>query len=279
MLLPSKHLLSASYKTLPSKNPSKNLVFTENPYKVPSKNPSKKHMLLESLLRTLLRVACCCMTPLVCTLFLFEKITLLQKQKSDEESDRSVIKSDQNGTEGVPKTRKSDRTPLPTSFCGTLRKARKNHQMQGLSILAGPQVLVNEGGRFSNIKELLEIQKQQDPPKQGEEDQGSGQKAGDAKHGMLAIQNPPIFSGTEKQPKHRVFGRDIPGTSGTQTSGYPEQKLYASGPFCSFRQGVAGMSRDLGRDVPDLEKLYARKLWADFPFPIFLHYRCRTSME
>ena len=31
----------------------------------PSKNPSKKHFLLENLLRTLLRVACCCMTPLV----------------------------------------------------------------------------------------------------------------------------------------------------------------------------------------------------------------------
>ena len=30
--------------------------------------------------------------------------------------------------------------------------------------------------------------------------------------------------------------------------------------FCCFRQGVAGMSRDLGRDVPDLAKLYARKL-------------------
>ena len=28
------------------------------------------------------------------------------------------------------------------------------------------------------------------------------------------------------------------------------------------------MSRDLGRDVPDLEKLYARKLWADFSHPI-----------
>ena len=27
------------------------------------------------------------------------------------------------------------------------------------------------------------------------------------------------------------------------------------------------MSRDLGRDVPDLEKLYARKLWADFLHP------------
>ena len=29
------------------------------------------------------------------------------------------------------------------------------------------------------------------------------------------------------------------------------------------------MSRDLGRDVPDLEKLYARKLWADFSYPTF----------
>ena len=27
------------------------------------------------------------------------------------------------------------------------------------------------------------------------------------------------------------------------------------------------MSRDLGRDVPDLEKLYARELWADFSYP------------
>ena len=27
------------------------------------------------------------------------------------------------------------------------------------------------------------------------------------------------------------------------------------------------MSRDLGRDVPDLGKLSARKLWADFSFP------------
>ena len=26
------------------------------------------------------------------------------------------------------------------------------------------------------------------------------------------------------------------------------------------------MSWDLGRDVPDLEKLYARKLWADFSY-------------
>ena len=77
------------------------------------------------------------------------------------------------------------------------------------------------------------------------------------------------FSGPKKQPKHKVFGRDIPGTSGAQTSAYPGQKLYAAVAFfCCFRQGVAGMSRDLGRDVPDLEKLYARKLWADFSYPI-----------
>ena len=29
------------------------------------------------------------------------------------------------------------------------------------------------------------------------------------------------------------------------------------------------MSRDLGRDVPDLEKLYARKLWAGLAYPKF----------
>ena len=35
-------------------------------------------------------------------------------------------------------------------------------------------------------------------------------------------------------PKHKVFGRDIPGTSGTQTSGYPGQELYANGLFLLF---------------------------------------------
>ena len=48
-------LLSAFYKTLPSKNPSKNLCLHQNPLQTPSKNPSKKHLLLENLLRTLLR--------------------------------------------------------------------------------------------------------------------------------------------------------------------------------------------------------------------------------
>ena len=44
--------------------------------------------------------------------------------------------------------------------------------------------------------------------------------------------------------------------------------------FSSFRQGVAGMSRDLGRGVLDLEKLYARKLRADFS-----HERKKTPKE
>ena len=48
-------LLSAFYDTPPSKNPSKNLCLCWSPYKAPSKNPSKKHLLVENLLRTLLR--------------------------------------------------------------------------------------------------------------------------------------------------------------------------------------------------------------------------------
>ena len=38
----------------------------------------------------------------------------------------------------------------------------------------------------------------------------------------------------KKQPKHKVFGQDTPGTSGTQTSGYPRRKLYATGLFLLF---------------------------------------------
>ena len=46
----------------------------------------------------------------------------------------------------------------------------------------------------------------------------------------------------------------------------PDKNFMQAAFFCCFRQGVAGMSRDLGRDVPDLEKLYARKLCADFSY-------------
>ena len=54
---------------------------------------------------------------------------------------------------------------------------------------------------------------------------------------LLAVENLQTFRTSqvqEKQPKHKVFGRDLPGTSGTQTSGYPGQKLYASGLLLLF---------------------------------------------
>ena len=49
----------------------------------------------------------------------------------------------------------------------------------------------------------------------------------------------------------------------------PDKNFMQLAFFCCFRQRMAGMSRDLGRDVPDLEKLYARKLRADFSYPNF----------
>ena len=68
MFLPSKRLLSAFYKTPPSKNPSKNLVFTENPYRRLLRTLLRKHLRLENLLRTLLR-SVRLHDPLVCALF------------------------------------------------------------------------------------------------------------------------------------------------------------------------------------------------------------------
>ena len=53
-----------------------------------------------------------------------------------------------------------------------------------------------------------------------------------------------LLSGRRKQPKDKVFGQDIPGTSGTQTSGCPGQKLHASGFFLLFKTRS-------GRDVPE----------------------------
>ena len=41
---------------------------------------------------------------------------------------------------------------------------------------------------------------------------------------MLSLKT--LTSGKKKEPKDKVFGQDVPGTSGAQTSGYPGQKLY-----------------------------------------------------
>ena len=71
----------------------------------------------------------------------------------------------------------------------------------------------------------------------------------------------------KKLPKDKVFGRDIPGTSGPGRQDIPDSgaamsqtKTLCKQPFSvvSDREW-AGMSRDLGRDVPGSEKLYARE--------------------
>ena len=66
---------------------------------------------------------------------------------------------------------------------------------------------------------------------------------------------------------HEVLGGIFLKHPGPRRRDIPDKNFMQVAFFCCFRQGVAGMSRDLGRDVPGLEKLYARKLWADFSYP------------
>ena len=65
----------------------------------------------------------------------------------------------------------------------------------------------------------------------------------------------------------KFLGGIFLGHPGPRRRDIPDKNFMQVAFFCCFRQGLAGMSRDLGRDVPDLEKLYARKLWADFSYP------------
>ena len=65
----------------------------------------------------------------------------------------------------------------------------------------------------------------------------------------------------------KFLGGIFLGHPGPRRRDIPDKNFMQVAFFCCFRQGVAGMSQDLGRDVPDLEKLYARKLWADFFVP------------
>ena len=65
----------------------------------------------------------------------------------------------------------------------------------------------------------------------------------------------------------KFLGGIFLGHPGPRRRDIPDKNFMQVAFFCCFRQGVAGMSRDLGRDVPHLEKLYARKLWADFSYP------------
>ena len=77
----------------------------------------------------------------------------------------------------------------------------------------------------------------------------------------------------------KFLGGIFLGHPGPRRRDIPDKNFMQVAFFCCFRQGVAGMSRDLGRDVPDLEKLYARELWADFSYPIIFPVGWRSSMR
>ena len=67
----------------------------------------------------------------------------------------------------------------------------------------------------------------------------------------------------------KFLGGIFLGHPGPRRRDIPDKNFMQMAFFYCFRQGVAGMSRDLGRDVPDWEKLYARKLWAAFSYPMY----------
>ena len=65
----------------------------------------------------------------------------------------------------------------------------------------------------------------------------------------------------------KFLGGMFLGHQGPRRRDIPDENFMQVAFFCGFRHGVAGMSWDLGRDVPDLEKLYARNLWAASSYP------------
>ena len=69
------------------------------------------------------------------------------------------------------------------------------------------------------------------------------------------------------------------GHPGPRRRDIPDKNFMQVAFFCRFGQGVAGMCRNLGWDVQDLEKLYARKLWADFSHPILFEYDLEFELK
>ena len=67
----------------------------------------------------------------------------------------------------------------------------------------------------------------------------------------------------------KFLGGIFLGHPGPRRRDIPDKNFMQVAFSCFFRQGGAGMSRDLGRDVPDLEKLYARNFGLIFSYPIF----------
>ena len=88
-------------------------------------------------------------------------------------------------------------------------------------------------------------------------------------HHCSPIRIPIILRSEKNSLNIKFLGGIFLGHPGPRRRDIPDKNFMQVVFFCCFRQEVAGMSRDLGRDVPDLEKLYARKLWAAFPYPTF----------
>ena len=64
--------------------------------------------------------------------------------------------------------------------------------------------------------------------------------------------------GKKKKLKIKLLGRIFLGHQGPRRRDIADKTFMEVAFFCCIRHGVAGMSRDLGRDVPDLEKHFAR---------------------
>ena len=84
----------------------------------------------------------------------------------------------------------------------------------------------------------------------------------------------PYFKSEKNSLNIKFLGGIFLGHPGPRRRDIPDQNFMQVAFTCCFRQGVAGVSRDLGRDIPDLEKLYARKLWADFSYPTIVRDIC-----
>ena len=73
-------------------------------------------------------------------------------------------------------------------------------------------------------------------------------------------------SGRKNSLKIKFLGRIFPGP---RRRDIPDKNFMQVGFFCCFRQGVAGMSRDLGPGCPGMWKNFMQeKFGADFSFPI-----------
>ena len=80
-----------------------------------------------------------------------------------------------------------------------------------------------------------------------------------------------FISGTKNQPKEKVFGTDIPRTSGGHSRGYPDRKLRSGRPKSWKNKHWGADIHDpkarTSTTLRDFQKLRSEKLWAEFSFP------------